>query len=771
MNVRLLRRMLVQLLFCVATCAAWVGMSFYLGHQRPPLDRDAPAADTGPREPALFADPPEASASGAVPDKVPADVPIVPVSFTSAEPAGPDVKESFDAAKEGSLPTGWSGWSSETEANFRASPQKALSAPNGLTVTGGSGLVARAWLTEAQAADVEASAAVYLNTLIPAHVFVRGAGLNGATPTYYAATVARGLEVQLVRVSGGKETKLGSLKSFGYVSEKWVRLTIRAEGKNLRARVTRLDNGTYLDSNGVWQAAPDWALNATDAELTDGGQVGVGRSASYAGLIVFDDFAAAKPGDDPPTPAPRKRNKGPAEKSNTAPAAGGKSNATPATGGKPSATPGGGKPNANPSVAAAGKPNTTALPTTVPAPLPFPKMPRHYPHIRIAMLAYAGNPMGAFEDQLLRESVDLVVPNHGYLKHIHEIAPETPQLVYANTSNIYLELLTDWLQYADAHGLSREEGFYHAATPQAFKGDSPSSQPVTWFWGVYRGGSSPTNLTKNAHAKNGRVPFAASNDSLSIGYPDPFREINVELASPAGGGWKALLEYPTAVDGSRRPTEWAALATVGDTTNGLTQSGQVTFDPPAGWKTASVGGSAQLYYVRFRTTEGGSVPEAASILGRDFVNARGTTAGVVPAFDAQADRNQDGYLDDAEYARRKPGKDARFLYESRMGNEGYGQMRFCTNPSSPGFRRWAADFCVQLLAKHSLGGGLFMDNSSGRPPVKPAAVSESLTSYSADYGMMLQTISKTIAPRWVLANTAGGYRDSEPVIVRNPAYM
>ncbi len=37
----------------------------------------------------------------------------------------------------------------------------------------------------------------------------------------------------------------------------------------------------------------------------------------------------------------------------------------------------------------------------------------HYPHIRIAMLAYSGNPMGAVEDKLLKESVDLVVANNG----------------------------------------------------------------------------------------------------------------------------------------------------------------------------------------------------------------------------------------------------------------------------------------------------------------------------------------------------------------------
>src|SRR5207302_221006 len=59
--------------------------------------------------------------------------------------------------------------------------------------------------------------------------------------------------------------------------------------------------------------------------------------------------------------------------------------------------------------------------TSVPAAsdLLRPSLPQHYPHIRIAMLAYAGNPMGAFEDKLLQDSVDLVVSNARYLDHVH----------------------------------------------------------------------------------------------------------------------------------------------------------------------------------------------------------------------------------------------------------------------------------------------------------------------------------------------------------------
>jgi hypothetical protein len=62
----------------------------------------------------------------------------------------------------------------------------------------------------------------------------------------------------------------------------------------------------------------------------------------------------------------------------------------------------------------------------------------------------------------------------------------------------------------------------------------------------------------------------------------------------------------------------------------LTRSGQVLFDPPAGWTTATLNGSARLYYVRLHTLTAGTAPTAATILGRDYVNANGGTSGVIP---------------------------------------------------------------------------------------------------------------------------------------------
>src|SRR5262249_50103710 len=157
---------------------------------------------------------------------------------------------------------------------------------------------------------------------------------------------------------------------------------------------------------------------------------------------------------------------------------------------------------------------------------------------------------------------------------------------------------------------------------------------------------------------------------LYLGYPDRFRELNFTLSSGAAGGWAGVLEYASAVDAAGNPTAWKPLKPLQDTTNVFRQSGTLLFDPPADWRPARPGGRAALCHARVRTTVGGTAPAPSPILGRNYVNAtgavNGSATGTIPAFDAAADLNHDGYLTDAEYARRAPGKDARFLYESRL---------------------------------------------------------------------------------------------------------
>jgi hypothetical protein len=360
-----------------------------------------------------------------------------------------------------------------------------------------------------------------------------------------------------------------------------------------------------------------------------------------------------------------------------------------------------------------------------------------------------------------------VIPNPQYLSLIHGVSPNTPQMIYTNFSNLYQQSLLDWLDYANVHGLNPEDAFYHVTTATAFTGASASSQPVTWFWYVGRGASltSLTNLTSAAHDSTvGDVTFGRLGQSLYIGYLDRFNEINFNFSTAAASGWKGVLEYASAVDSNGTPTSWKRLTLKSDGTSGFTQSGKITFDPPSDWSMAQIGSPGALYYVRIRTTTAGTAPAATTVLAADYVNAHGTARGTIPVFDYAADVDHDGYLNDAEYANRKPGDDARFAYQSRLLFPYYGQMRFVLNPSNADVQQWAANYAVRLLASQSLASGLFVDNSSGHSPLTGISVLEHTGSYSRDYDTMLGGISSEIAPHWLLANTSGGGSETSGVI-------
>jgi hypothetical protein len=399
---------------------------------------------------------------------------------------------------------------------------------------------------------------------------------------------------------------------------------------------------------------------------------------------------------------------------------------------------------------------------------------QHYSWIRLAELAYGGTPLSPFEQQLLRNSIDLVVANASYFPTMARLSPGTPRLVYTNADNIYLDLLTDWDHYADAHGYNRESAFYHVTHATRISGDSPSSVPVDWFWAVLEGGGSAvyTDLTTMAHSSEDAVEFGGLSTSMYIGFPEKFNQINVSLASRASDGWAGVWQYADQVDAYGNPTHWATLSLKSDGTRGFTRSGQVAFDPPASWKASTIDGSGWMFYVRFLTTRDGTPPVANTIEGDDYIHAAGTTSGVIPAFDYALDANHDGYLTDAEYAQAvRQGYDARFAYQSRLFYGFYGQMRFQTNPSSPQFDGWAVDYSRRLLADTPYGSGLFVDNSSGRFPLPGTDVRENVSTYSNDYGALLNAIGRAIAPQWLMANTSGGQYDADGIIRQNTAYF
>ncbi len=712
--------------------------------------------------------------------------------------------ETFDQVATGGLPAGWQ---TAGGGDFAVAIANAVSGPRVLAATGG--LTARGAIAapaETFAADQVASIWTYAQGATPAGVFVRGRNLASA-PSYYAATVVRGEGVSLYRVTSGQTSLLASVAA-DVREPAWLNVRLAAEGDRLRVSVYRLDTGEYLTPAARWQATSATAIDRRDATIGGPGRAGVTRFAGLDDLIKLDNFQV-ETGTPPPPPAPSPDTTAPAV-ALTAPAAGATLAGTVAV--RANASDAGGVArvefyvnstlrstdalapytwdfdtrsvadgnytltakafDAAGNVATATRPvivrNTNSIP---PATFPQPVIPRHYDHIRVAMLAWSGTPFTAFEQNLLRNSVDVVMPNEAYLTQIAAVAPNTPQLLYTNVSNIYQNLLADWLTYADRTGRDRENAFYHVPTATPFQGGSAGAQPVNWLWDVRR---ESTNLTSQARSTvtSGDVTFGQAGQSLYMGYTDRIRELNIDIQQAAGAAWSGVWEYPTAVDTDGNPTAWATLNLSSDGTNGLRQSGRVTFDPPANWTTASVGAGQRYYYVRVRTITGGlNVPPVARwILGRDFVNATyvGQAGfGTIPAFDAAADSNSDGYLSDAEYANRAAGKDARFEYESRLFYPYYGQMRYASNPAGAGFKEWAADFNDRILNANPLAAGIHIDNSNGKPPAIAIPTIESQANYTANYTDALVTIGQRIAPKWMSANTVGGNNAATDPVVRS----
>ena len=636
--------------------------------------------------------------------------------------APPGVNEPFDTLAPGSLPANWKIWSNNQPTAFTVGSGRVLSPAQALASNGLSTTRSRAWLTESFHADTAASISIYADSLIPSGVFVRGSQLDTAQPTYYSLTLTRGVNAQLKSVVGGTETLLGTIRSSDYVSGKWVRLTLVADGGELKALVFRTDTNRWLAADGTWSTLRVAALAMSDTRIGGGGSVGVERGRTASGAVWFDDFEI-RPASSVATGQPLPTNPPPVV-----------------------------NPNEIGSV-----PRSTGV--------------RKYSHIRLSQLAYSGNPVGPFELELVRNSLDLIIPNPQYLRAFEAVAADTTKVIYTNLSNIYGSLLTDWNAYADANRMPREQAFYHVAQATAFTGASPSSQPVNQLWNVQRvntdGTGTPTDLTAQARGtRDPGVTFGGAGTSVILGYPERFRELNFTITRPAATGWSGAIEYVSAVNADGSPSVWTALAVLSDGTGGLRTSGAITFDPPADWVSSRVAGTNQrLHQLRIRTVGGtaAEAPLAKTIFGRDYVQANGRAEGTIPAFDTSADSSGDGYLSEGEYRNRRPGFDARFEYESRLFYPYYGQSRFVVNPSSAAIKQWNVDYNLRLLVQNPLADGLFLDNSHGKLPFAGTAVKESVTAFTRDYAALVATISIAIAPKWTVSNTAGSIAEGDPV--------
>src|SRR6516164_5192749 len=88
----------------------------------------------------------------------------------SASSMGVIAQENFSQAAIGDLPAGWSQWNSQ--ASFQIMANRGMGGGAGLVASGSSGESARAWLSATSTANVQVSATLRLDSLIPAEIMV-----------------------------------------------------------------------------------------------------------------------------------------------------------------------------------------------------------------------------------------------------------------------------------------------------------------------------------------------------------------------------------------------------------------------------------------------------------------------------------------------------------------------------------------------------------------------------------------------------------------------
>ncbi len=630
------------------------------------------------------------------------DIKVSAIEQPEAPPQ--DGIETFDRTLPDPLPPGWQSWQSDDRSEVVVKKGRSSSPEAALHLSGASSSSSRAWLETQATTDSSITADYYNDNLIPAGVLLRGQNLDSTTPSFYSLTVTRGLTLQLAKTIHGVQTVLGTLRSSGYVSGQWITLQLTANGDSLQAALYRTDTQQWLDRQGSWVSEETVAMTVTDKSLSAAGYSGLDRGARYAGTVIFDNVAIrgeVLPPTDPGDPG-------------------------------------------------------NDLP---------PDSTQKLSHIRLAQLAYSRNPMGSFELQTARDYLDLVIANPSFLNALEQSTPDTPKLIYTNVSNLYLSLLTNWLAYADANNLDRESAFYHVTSPTAYSGMSASAVFVNHFWGIYSsavGSNQFTDLTTTMRSGKTDNRVLEANQTLNIGWTDRFREINIELAS-AAANWSGEMEYVSEVNADGTPKTWKTLNVLSNSTNNLRNRGTIVFDPPKDWQAAKLNGTeAHLYYVRL-VGQGGTAPRISMITGRDYTNANGATTGTIPVFDYTADSDGDGYLNDAEYARRQAGHDARFVHETRLFYPYYGPMRFVSNASSQPWRDWVVQYHQAFLSQHPHADGLFLDNSNGKLPFSGVPVRESVNNFTTDLATTIQQLNDALPKHLIVSNTIGSFEPGDRI--------
>ncbi|MCS7201158.1 MAG: hypothetical protein NZ822_03370, partial [Patescibacteria group bacterium] len=127
-------------------------------------------------------------------------------------------------------------------------------------------------------------------------------------------------------------------------------------------------------------------------------------------------------------------------------------------------------------------------------------------------------------------------------------------------------------------------------------------------------------------------------------------------------------------------TSWKPLTIISGTTNKLNRDGIITWNIPEDWKEGytELGGAPYRYWIRIRITATPTHPvmiksasnEYRQLIQREIYGHRYMVR--MPGWDPQNDRNNDGYVDDNEFANLvNPKATARYKWHSRVGHMGW----------------------------------------------------------------------------------------------------
>ncbi len=309
-------------------------------------------------------------------------------------------------------------------------------------------------------------------------------------------------------------------------------------------------------------------------------------------------------------------------------------------------------------------------------------------------------------------------------------APAWVYMLYHSIPGVENEwYMTDyvWLRaWCAAHGKNWEDMFAHFAVDtvhrpgnESYAADTSKEQGFNNVF-VYDG-ASYTDRTVSACAPGGSS-FAIGNNSgwiLYVGYDEPFKEVNVTLATQASADWAGAWEYWNG-------SGWVALSP-SDGTNDMTQSGRVEKVPPpmGSWVRTSVNGVGR-WWLRLRTTSRGTTQPlvaAGGLSGRNYITFSGGSYRQ-PGWSDANDPDRDGYAEDLS---RAPNATARFRYEARACY--YELTRYYLNIGSADGRAGVVAMALDYVTR-DLGGGchydsLFLDNAH------PTIIFDNLTSGGA----------------------------------------